>query len=527
MLKRSKCRKPARPIFYFLFSILCLFLLSGCVPEESTQTVEPTPTPTTVITPTEAPGTAGFVLPCYPDESFHPITGQNRTNQGLATLVYEGLFELDGTFTPKGVLCESYTVSEDALTWTFTLRGGVTFSDGSTLTAGDVVSSLQLAMGEGSAYAARMTNINTIGADGDGALTIALSRPNGNLPALLDIPVLKTVGETTLGTGPFALEQGGEGEQKLRRRADWWQNKTLPTEEISLYPIVAADGLIQAFDTREISLVAADLTGTNALGFSGSYEAWDYPTSVMLYVGYNGKKGPCVDPVVRAALSHGFDRAAVAKSLLSGHAASAALPIPPSSPSYDKAMAAGLEYSPQRVDEALTAAGWILGEGTRHKGRETLALTLIVNTDNNYKVAVADYLAKDLAKMGVTVEVKKLTWEEYNTALTAGSFDLYLGQVKLTGDFDLGPLITANGPLNYGGYANSEAEVLLQSYLAANDIARPAAAADLCRKITETAPFTVLCFKNWSVLTHWGEMSAVTPTQQNLFYSFPTWKLSE
>ncbi len=506
-------------------SLALLLGLTGCGTETVVPTVEPSPSPPPVVTPTEVSGTADFVLPCYPDQSFHPITGQNRTNLSLTALIYEGLFELDSAFIPKGVLCESYTVSEDGLTWTLNLRPGVTFSDGSALTAEDVASSLRLAMGEGSVYGARMTNIRAVRAAGETAVTVTLTRPNGNLPALLDIPVLKRVGETTLGTGPYAMATGSEGTLLLRPNTGWWQNKPLPVDEIKLYPIGNADALIQAFDTREISLVCADLTGTNALGFSGSYEAWDYPTSVMLYVGYQAKKGPCADGAVRTALSYGFDRAAVAKSLLSGHAIGAALPISPGSPLYDKRLADSLEYAPQRVDEALTAAGWVLENGVRQKGRETLNLTMIVNTDNNYKVAVADYLAKDFAKAGVAVTVKKLTWEEYNAALTAGDFDLYLGQVKLTGDFDLSPLLTRDGTLNYGGYADPDAEALLAAYLAAGETARPAAAADLCRRVSETAPFTVLCFKSWSVLTHWGKMSGVAPTQQNIFNHFTEWKL--
>lgn len=473
-------------------------------------------------TPTEAVGTAEFVLPCYSEESFHPLTSNNRTNLGVTGLIYEGLFELDAAFVPTGVLCSAQSVGEDGLTWVFTVRPGVTFSDGSPLTPGDVVYSLQTAMLETSPYAVRLGNIKSIRA-GETDVTITLGAPNGNLAALLDIPVVKETEGGTLGTGPYVMTGAGD-DRSLRKSPGWWQGKALSVDEIKLHSVRAADSLIHAFDTREISLVAADLTGTNALGFSGSYEVWDYPTSVMLYVGYNATKGPCTDPAVRKALSYGFDRSAVAKSLLSGHATAASLPFAPGNANYDAAMAATLDYAPQTVDELLTAAGWILRDGVRYKGRDTLTLTMVVNTDNTYKTNLAEFLANDLAKAGVTVELKKLTWEEYNAALGLGSFDLYLGQVKLTGDFDLSPLITEGGALNYGGYSDPDSDLFLSSFLAASDVNRSAEASNFSRHFTEQAPFTVLCFKNWSVLTHWGKVSGVKATQQNIFYDFQGWK---
>ena len=119
-----------------LAAALCLGLAGcGLAPEPE---VPPTPTPSA----TPAPEPAEFALACYPSAGFHPITGTNRTNLNLAGLVYEGLFELDQEFQVHNVLCASYTVSEDGLIWSFRLRPGVTFSDGSALTAADVVSSL-------------------------------------------------------------------------------------------------------------------------------------------------------------------------------------------------------------------------------------------------------------------------------------------------------------------------------------------------------------------------------------------------
>ena len=65
---------------------------------------------------------APLTLAAYPTASFHPVLSGNKANLTLAPLLYEGLFAVDSQFQAVPLLCEGYTVSEDRLTWTFTLR---------------------------------------------------------------------------------------------------------------------------------------------------------------------------------------------------------------------------------------------------------------------------------------------------------------------------------------------------------------------------------------------------------------------
>lgn len=473
-----------------------------------------TPAPTAAVKTPQA-----FTLP-RSEETLHPILSQDAANAALSGLIWEGLFALDGTFTPQPVLCQSHTVSEDGLVWTFTLRPGVTFSDASPLTADEVVASFRLAAKETSRFSGRMGNIRSVD-NQDGAVAVTLSAPNGALPALLDIPIVKGESEEPLGTGPYALEGWGE-ESRLVARQGWWQQKTLPVQTISLRLVPEPDDLIYAFDTGEISLVTTDLTGTNTLGFGGDYETWDYPASTMLFVGFNCRSGPCQDAAVRRALSYGFDRNTVAGALYARHAVAAALPVHPGADGYDGTLAAALEYSPQTLAATLGEAGWSKAEGAGwQKGRQSLELTMVVNIDNTFRLAVAEYLAGELTRAGVEVTLEKLTWTDYQKALERGDFDLYLGAVTLSGDFDPTPLIS--GTLNYGGYWSDGTNGLLSAYRGASGPARTTAASALYTQLAADTPFAVLCFGNQSVLAQWGMVSQPTPTQQNPFYGFDTW----
>ena len=499
-----------------LLLALCL-LLGGCAVDGET---DPTPSPT----PTAGPVEQGeFALACYPLAGFHPITGGNRTNLSLGGLVYEGLYEVDPSFEAQGVLAVSNTVSEDGLTWTFTLRQGVSFSDGTPLSAEDVVSSLNQAR-QSALYSARLSGIASVSA-GEGTVVVRLSTPNGALPLLLDVPIIQGGGISPLGTGPYVFTGAGET-LALTANAYWWRGEALPVDSIPLRAIQEADDLIYAFDTRDISLVSTDLTGSNALGYSGSYETLDYATSVLLYVGFNTTSGLCRDANLRHALSYGFDRNTVATALLSRHAVSTALPFHPSSPLWDEELAATLTYSPQTMVQMLGEEGWSVSGGTMAKGRQTLSLRLLVNQENTYKVGVADHLAAALTQSGVAVTVEKLPWDEYTAALGKGDFDLYLGEVRLTADFDLTPLVGSGGAVNYGRYSDGTAAGLLRTFRGASDTARQEAASALAERLAQQAPIVPLCFKSWSVLSQWGQVSGMTATQQNVFYHFWEWEIA-
>ncbi len=509
----------ARRPHLLILALTLAFSLSAC---SKTGEATASPEPTAAQTPT---GEAKFVLP-RTASTLHPILGTERTNLALAPLIWEGLFELDATFTPQNVLCERYEVSADGLTWTFYLRSGATFSDGSAFSASEAVFSLNLARTGNSRYSFRLADITSVKGEGN-VLTVTLSSPNGDLPALLDVPIVKGESEEPLGTGPYVLKSSSDGDT-LVARTDWWQKRALPTSSIPLKMVAGADELILAFDSGEVSMVTSDLTGTNTLNFAGGYEVWDSPSTIMLYVGFNAQKGACADPLVRQALSRGFDRQTVASVLYSGRATSAVLPISPACPYYDQILGAETksDYSAAAMTDLLTQAGYTKSGEIIKKGRTAFTLTLIVNSESSFKTATADHLAEELSKQGIQVQISKLGWAEYEAALKAKQFDLYIGETMLAPDFDLSDLLGRSGPLNYGGFSDSQAEMLLHTFRAADVGTRPAAAAALCDYLQVSCPFTPLCFKNTSVLTGWGIISGLAPTQQNAFYQMWNWTLN-
>ena len=498
---------------------LGLLLLSGCGGPEPL----PSPTDTPAPTQSQMPQTpARFSLGYDPAASLHPISGDSQVNQELTGLVYQGLYELDNTFTPQPVLAQSASVSEDGLTWTFVLKSETVFSDGTPLTAAHAAASLNSAR-TAALYAQRLAGVTGAAAGEENTLTVTLAAPNGNLPALLDVPLVleQAEGPAPLGTGYYHYEQSGE-ELLLRPNPHNAAAAALPYTAIPLTPVSDSESRIAAFDSGEVSCVTTDFTDPYALGYSSSFETTDFPTTALLYLGFRTGDGMCRDARVRRAVSMALDREEAVRVDLSGHGDVACLPVSPLSGEYGQTAADTLAYNKEEAASLLEQAGYVKKEdGLLYRGRNPAELTLLVNSDNDGRQAVAVRLAQALEELGITVTVQRLPWSGYTAALEKGNFDLYLAEVRLTGDFDPTALLT--GELNYGGFYSEELPVLLAQWRVARGSQRTQAANALWERFVQEVPIAPVCFKRGSLLMRWGMVANLSPTRGNPYSKMEEW----
>lgn len=506
-----------RKLTALLLALIFLLSLGACGQPQPVPTQSQPPEPTSAPEPVRP-----FALGYDPTASLHPFTGDSQVNLDLAGLVYQGLYELNNEFEPLPVLARSARVDESGLLWTIEIREGVRFSDGTPLTADHVAASLKAARLSG-LYGARLSAVSAVRTE-EGAVVVTLSAPNGKLPALLDIPVVLEQEEgPPLGTGRYRfVAEGGELSLWANGNYEGWQE--LPYENIPLREVPTADRRIAAFDGGEVTAVTTDFSAAYTLGYSGSYEIYDYPTTNLLYVGFQTTKGACASAEVRRACSLAFDRVSVVQSLLAGHGDPAALPIHPNHEAYDATAAARLDYDIQGAQDLLEQAGYTINEedGLRYKGRTPLAMTILVNRGSTAKQSIARYLARSLEGIGVTVTVRELGWTDYTRALEKGDFDLYIGEIRLTGDFDTTELLI--GSLNYGGYTSETLPALLAAWKTAPGAAGTEAA-DLWAALAAEVPIAPLCFKRNSLLVRWGMASGMQPTRGDPFRGMERWQV--
>lgn len=505
----------------FLALLLCLlFLLTGCGEWEDTQQDSVFQTLQDYYgVQNEQEDTSSaltfFALPYYVGQTADPITCTDGAQQVLGTLLYEGLFALTPQLQPQPLLAESYTYDAATFTYHITLRSGITFSDGSELTARDVVYTLQRAQ-TSTRYAARLADMVSVSGSGN-TVYLKLGSNNAAFVARLDIPIIKyATGERTfpIGTGPYCYLSDSTGAH-LTVNESWWQQKTLPLQRIELVRCKGSDTISYAFYAREIQLMMCDLTATSTSSVYGSGDYTDAATTTMQYIGLNTTRAPLNDPALRSALSLGIDRAGCVSSFLLGHGSTAQFPISPASALYPSHL--DHTYSPDYFDRAMAAAGYSTGA--------SIPLTMIVNAENSFKVAAAQKIAENLSHHDLQISVRVLPWNEYIMALQSGDFDLYYGECKLTADWDLRSLLQTGGAMNYGKYANAETDALLQAALSADNTQRIDAFQSLCLQLQQESPILTVCFKNISVLLPSGAVESITPTAANPFYDLPSWNI--
>ena len=201
---------------------------------------------------------------------------------------------------------------------------------------------------------------------------------------------------------------------------------------------------------------------------------------------------------------------------LVGHGVAAQFPIHPASDLY-----------PQELEQTYTAddCAAAMAELSMADGEWIYSMTLLVNSENSFKVAAAQEIAAALEQYDFDVTVNALPWDEFLAALADGRYDMYYGECKLTADWDASALLGTGGSLNYGGWSDPITDACLADCLKADDSRRAAALESLCRRLQSQTPIIPLCFKRTSLLVPYGAVDHLTPTAADPFSGLEHWEI--
>ena len=454
--------------------------------------------------PATQPSEQQLILPYYPARSMNPYLCSDYTNRALLSLLYQSLFTVDRDYNVQPQLCSRFTMSADAKSYTFYFEAA-TFSDGSVLTAEDVVASYTAAW-QSDFYKGRFGHITGIVPTGDGGMTIHLDTPYENLPLLLDIPIVKAAQvalDRPMGTGPYVLYPAAGGES-LRRRTDWWCKATLPmtAEIINLYAAESVTNIRDRFEFFDLSLVCADPGSDRYADYRCDYELWDCENGIFLYLATSSDSEIFSNDAVRTALTYAVDRDTLTEEFYRGFARSATLPASPLSPYYSQSLADRYKYDPMRFLQAV-----------KDQGMEGQTVVFLANSDDSLRLRVARSIAKMLRDCGLEVEMKELGGNAYIEALKNRHYDIYLGQTRLSANMDLSAFFATYGQLSWGGVNDLGAYALsLQA------LENHGNYFTLHKLVMDQGLLCPVLFRSYAIYATRGLISSLTPARDNVFY---------
>jgi peptide/nickel transport system substrate-binding protein len=471
-------------------------------------------------------------------ESLNPLLA--ATNVGVLTtrLLFESLLSLDSDGQLEPALAEDLpNVSDDGLTYTFTLRPDLQWSDGTPLTAGDVVFTFNLLhdpeYADFTAFLRSLATdyIDTVSSPDDQTIVIATKQVYApfaltfGLTPILPSAVLGSLSGVELNTadfntapnpvsGVFALSGDGwtAGSQILYERNPYYFRGESLLDNYAIRILTDATVLATAVRSGDVDIAGAvEYSQIASLEEADNLTVNAIPSDETTVVGFQLREDKpasqfFADKNVRQALCYALDRASMIDAAEFGQATLTNSVEPPSSWAFEPNVTPVYDFDPERAAEMLDAAGWVVGEsGFREKDGTPFAFELL--TDNNHAdhVTIAEIVQQQWGAIGLDVSVRLVAFTELiDTLILSGEhdFDSFIIGFNVNGNSpepDQSNFWLSTSTANIPGFANPEVDDLLNRGLEVVDQAeRTPIYQEFQQVLADEVPALPLWFLNYA-----------------------------
>ncbi|MBK9608863.1 MAG: ABC transporter substrate-binding protein [Betaproteobacteria bacterium] len=404
-------------------------------------------------------------------DTLDPSKQSNQTDYSRGTMFYNGLTSLDGSLTPQLALAEEFA-TQDAVTWVFKLRRGVTFHDGKPLTPADVVFSILRHKDPATASKAKSLadQILEVKATGPNEVTMRLASANADLPVVLGTFHFHIVKEGTtdfnagIGTGPYKVKEFKPGVRSIAvRNEGYWKNGRPYLDEIELVGIGDESARINALLSGELDLVGTvNPRSVQRVRDAPGHAVFETRAGLYTDLVMRREGGPGGNPDFVLAMKYMFDREQMKRSITLGHSVVANdQPIDPT----NRFHFAGLPQRPFDLDKAKF-----------HLQKANLGsapLPIVASPAATYSVEMALVLQQTAQKLGLNLDVKRMPADGYWANHWMKS-PLGFGSVnpRPSADTLLTQFFKSDAPWNEAGWKNEKFDQLLVAARGETDLAK-------------------------------------------------------
>ena len=404
----------------FLSALLLATVLCGCgdaTPE--TETTEGFGSDTTSSSGEPAMG-GELVVGISQDlgDSLDPYQMTAAGTREVLFNVYEGLVKPNADGDYEAALASDYTVSEDGLTYTFTLREGVLFHNGSAMTTADVLYSYNTcaATTVEEALAAALSHVKNVEAPDDSTVVITLDEPNADFLCYVAMVHIIPDGYTgcassPVGTGPFKFVSRSVQESLvLEKFADYWGDEVY-LDQVTFKIFEDANALMSALSAGSVDM-AEHLTIDQVDSIAGDYTCLEGTMNLVQALYLNNAVEPFDNELVRQAMCYAVDVDAIMDLTAEGHGAKLGTSIYPAFSKYfDEELANAYPYDVEKAKELLAEAGYPNG----------FSMKITVPSNYTPHMNVAEVLVEQLRDVGIRARINPVEWDTWLS-------DTYIGR---------------------------------------------------------------------------------------------------
>jgi peptide/nickel transport system substrate-binding protein len=447
----------------------------------------------TTSAPSSSAGKSGATIRAgitVPTGAINPVTVADQGGLDMLAQTGEYLCLSDQTLTLKPVLAESWTPNSTADVWTFKIRQGVKFHDGSPLTADDVVYTYKLQTnpaGKSAALSALGGVLTPSGVQKVDDYTVAfhLEAPNGNFPYLVSSDNYNMIiipnnynpanwQSSFVGTGPFVMKSyTAKVGAAFTRNEQYWGTKALPAgTQFTFYADQTSNNLALTAGTIDVVGQFAVAGGEQLLAAGAPYNIIKLKSSAHRELSMRNDQAPFTDPRVRQAIALTLDRPAIIQALFKGYAdLGNDSPFAPVYPSTNTSV-------PQRKQNIAQAKSLLAAAGHPNGFSTHLATESVAEIPE-----LAQIVAQSAKAIGVTIGLTVTTSSTYYGSATFGSspwLDSIMSLVDyghrgvpnafLTAALETTDATTGTGAWNAAHFNNAQFDKLVSQYVATADL---------------------------------------------------------
>lgn len=326
--------------------------------------------------------------------------------------IFEGLTKIAENGQVQPLLADSWTVAPDMKSFTFKLKSGVKFNDGTTFDSADVKFSFEKYAGEKSTNKRKavFANIASIVTPDAQTVTIALKNPDpiflfnlGENTAVITAPESSDTNATKpVGTGPYKLENWVKGDSVTLTASDTYRNAAAIKIKTVKIRFMSADAMVTAMRAGDIDAVPIGITGENVREFEKDkrFKVTAGSTEGETMVIINNKRKPFDDVRVRRALTMAIDRDAVIEAAAAGYGKRIGSHFPPHDPAYVD-LTKQYPYDPAKAKALLKEAGV-----------SNLEITLRLPPPP-YARPIGEVVQAMLSQVGINAKIENVEWAQW------------------------------------------------------------------------------------------------------------------